>query len=590
SSSSSSESSQPPEVTPSKSISEGKTILKPRTVDLADKELVAAFPEILEFFNFQSWLPFISQFRTIYPRLVQEFCLNVECTDEGYKSEVKGVKIDMPIALAATLFKAPAEGTDYHNFEFDLHEAYSILTGFPSDESDPRQTHVTKFNTNTFPPVLRIIHHILTTIITPQGGGRDRLTDIQRFVIYCMKKNLKINIHVIMYQIISETTRKDLHRSLPYAAHLTPVFEHFGVSLENEKSQSIPKSNIYCFKHLQKFMGFRLEGDQVRRGPVVEAPVAPEDQPPVHEDQPPVHEDKPPVHEDQPPVHEDQPQIREDQPLAPEDQPPVGNDSQLPQDAPLTPPFQTSSPIHHSMDFSQAQAPAQTSSAFGGPSVPPELYSFLNDKFNAFTTSIQQMLESFDLKVDTLRKLCDLKFLLDTWHSRGLVDRPWIMCPRPPRVILDILGINSLLIDHPTIESLQEPYRNPFGGRESSPPYSCSPCASPTRFPHLQAQEVVGLRGPRDWAKNTHWFSVCERDRAGHHVLNATVQSVVFLLPPFGVVRLHARRVAHAGQLAGVRDEKAMAYTVTFWLRWQGPNRAQQALLGQEEGLAGGFG
>ncbi|MQL72534.1 hypothetical protein Taro_004879 [Colocasia esculenta] len=41
--------------------------------------------------------------------------------------------------------------------------------------------------------------------------------------------------------------------------------------------------------------------------------------------------------------------------------------------------------------------------------------------------------------VDTLWKLCDLKSLLDTWHSRDLVDRPWIMCPRPPRVLLDTL-------------------------------------------------------------------------------------------------------------------------------------------------------
>ncbi|MQL73359.1 hypothetical protein Taro_005702, partial [Colocasia esculenta] len=42
-------------------------------------------------------------------------------------------------------------------------------------------------------------------------------------------------------------------------------------------------------------------------------------------------------------------------------------------------------------------------------------------------------------QVDTLQKLCDLKSLLDTWHSRDLVDRPWIMCLRPPRVLLDTL-------------------------------------------------------------------------------------------------------------------------------------------------------
>ncbi|MQL88724.1 hypothetical protein Taro_021294 [Colocasia esculenta] len=191
SSSSSSESSQPSKRPPSKPLSAGKTILKPRAMDLDDSELIAAFPEVINFFKFQSCQSFISDFRIIYPRLVQEFYMNLECTDEGYKSKVKGIVIDMPTDIAAIIFKIPDEGEDYHNFEFNLHEAYTILTGLQADESDPKQTHVTKFNTNTFPPVLRLTHHMLTTIITPQGGGRDRLTDIQRFVLYCMSKDIK---------------------------------------------------------------------------------------------------------------------------------------------------------------------------------------------------------------------------------------------------------------------------------------------------------------------------------------------------------------------------------------------------------------
>ncbi|MQL80053.1 hypothetical protein Taro_012495 [Colocasia esculenta] len=142
STSSSSESSQPSKRTPSKPLSAGKTILKPRAVDLEDSELNAAFPEVLNFFKFQSWQPFISEFRIIYPRLVQEFYMHLKCTDEGYKSKVKGIEIDMPTDIAATIFKIPDEGEDYHNFEFNLHEAYTILTGLPTDESDLKQTHV----------------------------------------------------------------------------------------------------------------------------------------------------------------------------------------------------------------------------------------------------------------------------------------------------------------------------------------------------------------------------------------------------------------------------------------------------------------
>ncbi|MQM21105.1 hypothetical protein Taro_054139 [Colocasia esculenta] len=421
STSSSSESSQPSKRTPSKPLSAGKTILKPRAVDLEDSELNAAFPEVLNFFKFQSWQPFISEFRIIYPRLVQEFYMHLECTDEGYKSKVKGIEIDMPTDIAATIFKIPDEGEDYHNFEFNLHEAYTILTGLPADESDPKQTHVTKFNTNTFPPVLRLTHHILTNIITPQGGGRDRLTDIQRFLLYCMSKDINVNLHVIMYQIISETTRADLHRSLPYAAHLTQVFKHFGVSLENEKSEKIPKSNIYCFKNVQKFMGFRIVGDKVRRGPAaVEAPVVQEDQPPVQEDQPPAPEDQPQVHEDQPPMNEDQPH--------------VAVEVDVPFNAPRSPQLQPSSSMNLETEIPSfsPQPPVHASTSFGGPSVPPELYTFLNDKFDALNTSIQTMSKNFELRIQRLENTVSGKFIEQKVASdHATQSRVWDSEPQP---------------------------------------------------------------------------------------------------------------------------------------------------------------
>ncbi|MQM08945.1 hypothetical protein Taro_041804 [Colocasia esculenta] len=68
---------------------------------------------------------------------------------------------------------------------------------------------------------------------------------------------------------------------------------------------------------------------------------------------------------------------------------------------------------------------------------------------------------------------------------------------------------------------------------------------------------LFGHYGPRIRAQGAHWFSVCERERAGRRVLNATVQGVAFTLPPFGVVWLHACRMACTGQPAGVSNEKA---------------------------------
>ncbi|MQL96432.1 hypothetical protein Taro_029113 [Colocasia esculenta] len=179
----------------------------------------------------------------------------------------------------------------------------------------------------------------------------------------------------------------DLHRSLPYAAHLTAVFEHFGVSLANEKAQTIPKFNIYCLKHLQKFMGFRIEGDQVRRGPVIEAPDAPEEV------------DPPPA------VHSPQPvQVN---------QPPSEIRVTIPQDIPQSPTMHASSPLIPDVDppsfFPQFHGSASTST--GGPSVPPKLYSFLEDKFGTITSSIQQMSENFELRIQRLENSMTGQFI-----------------------------------------------------------------------------------------------------------------------------------------------------------------------------------
>ncbi|MQM15092.1 hypothetical protein Taro_048029 [Colocasia esculenta] len=58
---------------------------------------------------------------------------------------------------------------------------------------------------------------------------------------------------------------------------------------------------------------------------------------------------------------------------------------------------------------------------------------------------------------------------------------------------------------------------------------------------------VVRLWGLRDWAQSTHRFSICERDRAGCRVLNATVQGAVFLIPPFRVIQTELNKLYLAG-------------------------------------------
>ncbi|MQL68713.1 hypothetical protein Taro_000983 [Colocasia esculenta] len=161
-------------------------------------------------------------------------------------------------------------------------------------------------------------------------------------------------------------------------------------------------------------MGFRLEGNQVRRGPVVvEAPHAQEEQPQDQGDQPQAQEeqpqdqgDQPQAQEEQPPAEGDQPQGQEDQPPLNEDQPQVPSEGDIAVHAPLSPQFQPSS-IH-----SESPQPTfQPSTSSGGPSVPPELFSFLNDKFETLNSSIQTMSETFELRIQRLENTVSAKFI-----------------------------------------------------------------------------------------------------------------------------------------------------------------------------------
>ena len=87
---------------------------------------------------------------------------------------MKGAKIKISVRSIRKTFKLPEEGVDEWSLDYDPYEAYSLMIDQPSD-SDSRIVMLTGFNTNLFPPIQRILHHMFTTIITPQGDVRCKL-------------------------------------------------------------------------------------------------------------------------------------------------------------------------------------------------------------------------------------------------------------------------------------------------------------------------------------------------------------------------------------------------------------------------------
>ena len=141
----------------------------------------------------------------------------------------------------------PKGDVDEWILDYDPFKAYTLMTELLAT-TDPKMLMLTSFNTNSFPPLQRLLHHMFTTIITPQGGGRCRLTETQRFLFYYLFKTIQVNLSSVMMNMLLECL--DNHIFWPYAAHLTAFFKRKKVSLDNELCKVIPRSNVYNMNFL----------------------------------------------------------------------------------------------------------------------------------------------------------------------------------------------------------------------------------------------------------------------------------------------------------------------------------------------------
>ena len=175
---------------------------------------------------------------------------------------MKGIKIKISGRTIRKTLQLPEGEIDEWSLDYDPSEAYSLMTELPAS-SDSRILMLMSFNTNSFPPLQRILHHMFTTIITPQGGGRCRLTETKRFLFFYLMKNIKVKLASVMMGMLTECL--DNHRFWPYAAHLTAFFRKRRVALDNELCKAIPRSNVYNLNFLLTFMKFCLVDGVLQR-------------------------------------------------------------------------------------------------------------------------------------------------------------------------------------------------------------------------------------------------------------------------------------------------------------------------------------
>ena len=80
---------------------------------------------------------------------------------------VKGVKIKISGRTIQKMLKLPKGDVDEWILDYDPSEAYTLMIELPATK-DAKILMLMSFNTNSFPPLQRLVHHLFTTIITPQ--------------------------------------------------------------------------------------------------------------------------------------------------------------------------------------------------------------------------------------------------------------------------------------------------------------------------------------------------------------------------------------------------------------------------------------
>ncbi|KAF1894542.1 hypothetical protein Lal_00027807 [Lupinus albus] len=90
----------------------------------------------------------------------------------------------------------------------------------------------------------RLVHYFLSYVILPKFSNHSQISDIDLYLMYAIKYNIKINCsHMIMSQIWNVRSSQS---PLPYAIFITKILEHFGVSLDGETkvALNLRESNI----------------------------------------------------------------------------------------------------------------------------------------------------------------------------------------------------------------------------------------------------------------------------------------------------------------------------------------------------------
>ena len=218
-------------------------------------------------FTTQQLIPFCSENTVYYPDLVREFynTLTIDSNNNAF-AIVKGITISVSLSKFIQILSLPSiELPIFHDSAVNKAHALQLMSGRVYPESIDLRT----LNANTFPPFQRVLHKIFTSLLFPKVGSHDRVLLEHLFLFQKFFDKEPFSYGHLFYTHLF-ACKDNIRRSLPFAAHLTKLFEHSKIILNGEKKMT--SHEVFDLKKIAQ-MGFQVKDGTVLRKTEVKSPI-----------------------------------------------------------------------------------------------------------------------------------------------------------------------------------------------------------------------------------------------------------------------------------------------------------------------------
>ncbi|CAL1370380.1 unnamed protein product [Linum trigynum] len=229
------------------------------------------------FENYGFLAPFVEQERLkvislnapYYPKLVQYFYNNIvyqhnaNGSIHAFQSYVNGMEKRISKNVLAEVLETPNWGKRINSYNawnetrFSRTKQIQTVCGLAEGE-DAQDCNRPKSNKLTVQA--RVIHHMLSYNILPEGGHWETVTYFDMELLTSLLLDEKVNLPYLIFNDML-TAAESSNRNLPYGMILTLLFEHFNVDLSGEVGLRISRQEFYTISSLKK-MGFELRNGE----------------------------------------------------------------------------------------------------------------------------------------------------------------------------------------------------------------------------------------------------------------------------------------------------------------------------------------